>query len=216
MTTNTASPIGGLMTAADSMSPTELVDHARRLEQLGYPSVWLTDVFGRDVYVTAAHLLANTDTIDVASSIYIAAHGPKMMAVAAEVADGANTYMQPPEHSRQSRATLGPDKALNVVLPSCLTTDPEQGAPRVVERCPSTCRSPPTSASGPTTGSPKRTGAPAAAIAWPLRSTSSSHAPVHRRSRGAESSVPGFETRRRPVWRKWVTSRQAQTPFPSD
>ena len=198
-----ASPVGGIMTAGDSMSPAKLVEHAKRLEGLGYPSMWITDVFGREIYVTAAHLLANTDTIKVASGIahiygrdpiaseqagrtlselsggrfiqglgvshpiaaemrgapwenpvtkmreyvqamrgetpihtpadappapiHIAAHGPKMMGVAAEVADGANTYMQPPEHSRQSRATLGPDKALNVVLPCCLTTDAEVG-----------------------------------------------------------------------------------------
>ena len=49
------------------------------------------------------------------------------MALAAEVADGANTYMQPPEHTARSRETLGPDKALTVVLPTCLTTDAEVG-----------------------------------------------------------------------------------------
>ena len=185
------------------MSPTGFVDHAKRLEALGYPSMWITDIFGREIYVTAAHLLANTTDIKVASGIahiygrdpiaseqagrtlselsdgrfiqglgvshpmaaemrgvpwenpitkmrdyvlamrgdtpihtpaaappvplYIAAHGPKMMAVAAEVADGANTYMQPPDHSKRSRETLGPDKELTVVLPTCLTTDPEAG-----------------------------------------------------------------------------------------
>lgn len=197
------SPISGIMVAGDSMRPTDLVDHVRRLEDLGYPSAWLTDIFGREIYVTAAHLLARTSTIEVASGIahiygrdpiaseqagrtlselsdgrfiqglgvshpiaaemrgvawedpvtkmrdyvlamrgrtpihtpadpppvpiYIAAHGPRMMSVAAEVADGANTYLQPPAHSEQSRATLGPDKALTVVLPSCLTTDPDVG-----------------------------------------------------------------------------------------
>ena len=200
---DTSSPISGIMTAGDSMSPSALVDHVRRLEELGYPSMWLTDVFGREIYVTAAHLLANTSTIKVATGIahiygrdpiaseqagrtlselsggrfiqglgvshpiaaemrgvpwedpatkmreyvlamrgetpihtpaaappvpiYIAAHGPKMMSVAAEVADGANTYMQPPSHSRASRATLGPDKELTVVLPTCLTADPHIG-----------------------------------------------------------------------------------------
>ena len=199
----TASPITGIMTAGDSMSPAGLVDHAHRLEDLGYPSMWITDVFGREIYVTAAHLLAKTSKIKVATGIahiygrdpiaseqagrtlselsdgrfiqglgvshpvaaemrgvpwenpvtkmreyvlamrgdtpihtprsappvpiYIAAHGPKMMGVAAEVADGANTYMQPPAHSRESRATLGPDKELTVVLPTCLTTDPDVG-----------------------------------------------------------------------------------------
>jgi probable F420-dependent oxidoreductase len=55
--------------------------------------------------------------------VYLAAHGPQMMRVAAELADGANTYMQLPDHTREARNTLGPDKALSVVLPCVLTTD---------------------------------------------------------------------------------------------
>ncbi len=191
----------GVMTAADSMKPVELVAHARRLESLGYSSMWVTDVFGREVYVTAGHLLAHTETIKMATGIahiygrdaiatvqaartlsefsggrflqglgvshpvaaqmrsvawenpiektrayltamrgelpihtpadappvpvYLAAHGPKMMAVAAELADGAMLYMQTPDGVREARAILGPDKALNLVLPTCLTTNPD-------------------------------------------------------------------------------------------
>ncbi len=191
----------GVMTAADSMKPVELVAHARRLESLGYESMWVTDVFGREVYVTAGHLLAHTETIKVATGIahiygrdaiatvqaartlsefsggrflqglgvshpvaaqmrgvawenpidktrayltamrgelpihtptdappvpvYLAAHGPKMMAVAAELADGAMIYMQTPDGCREARAILGPDKTLNLVLPACLTTNPD-------------------------------------------------------------------------------------------
>jgi len=198
-----ASPVTAIMVAGDSMSPAALVAHVQRLESLGYPSAWITDVFGREIYVTAAHLLAHTTTIKVASGIahiygrdaiaseqagrtlselsdgrfiqglgvshpvaaqmrglewenpvtkmrdyvlamrgevplhtpanaphvpiYIAAHGPKKMGLAAEVADGANTYMQPPQHTQASRATLGPDKDLTVVLPTCLTEDPDVG-----------------------------------------------------------------------------------------
>ena len=59
--------------------------------------------------------------------IYIAAHGPKMLAVAGEVADGVNTYMQTPEHTTHARGLVGADKVLNVVLPCCLTTDPAIG-----------------------------------------------------------------------------------------
>jgi probable F420-dependent oxidoreductase len=33
--------------------------------------------------------------------------------------------MQPPEHTAESRQVLGPDKALNVVLPCVLSTDPQ-------------------------------------------------------------------------------------------
>ena len=48
-----------------------------------------------------------------------------MMAVAAELADGAMIYMQTPDGVREARAILGPDKALNLVLPTCLTTNPD-------------------------------------------------------------------------------------------
>jgi probable F420-dependent oxidoreductase len=59
--------------------------------------------------------------------LYLAAHGPKMLGVAARHADGANIYMQLPEYMADARAILGPNKVLNVVLPCCLTTDREVG-----------------------------------------------------------------------------------------
>jgi len=197
------SPVGGVVVPADSMGPSELVDHVQRLEALGYDSVWIPDMFGREIYVTCGHLLANTTRIRVASGIahiygrdaiasaqaartlaelsggrfihgvgishppaaelrglawekpipkmreyltamksamrggllhtpsdpppvpvYVAAHGPHMLRVAADLADGANTYMQPPEHTRAAREVLGPDKDLSVVLPCVLSTDP--------------------------------------------------------------------------------------------
>lgn len=196
--------IAGVVVAADTMELNELVEYVQRLEAIGYESVWIPDMFGREIYVTAGHLLANTTTLEVASGIahvygrdaiasaqaartlselsggrfvhglgishppaaelrglrweppiekmrtyltdlrtamaggllhtpndppptpiYVAAHGPKMMQVAADLADGANTYMQPPEHTASSRQTLGPDKELSVVLPCVLTSDPE-------------------------------------------------------------------------------------------
>jgi probable F420-dependent oxidoreductase len=46
-----------------------------------------------------------------------------MTQVAADLADGANTYMQPPSHMLETRTTLGPEKRLNVVLPCVLSTD---------------------------------------------------------------------------------------------
>jgi len=56
--------------------------------------------------------------------IWIAAHGPKLLALAAARADGANTYLMPPAHTQDARRILGPDKRLNVVVPACLTRDP--------------------------------------------------------------------------------------------
>ncbi len=192
------SNVSGIVSAADTMTAVELVTYARRLEDLGYRSLWLPDVFGREIYVTAGHVLANTTHLQVATGIahvygrdaistaqaartlselsdgrfilglgisnqiaaemhgvawrkptemmrdyleamktapvrirkskhpapvYLAAHGPKMLQVAAELADGANTYLMPPQHTREARAILGPGKRLNVVLPCCLSTD---------------------------------------------------------------------------------------------
>ncbi len=42
----------------------------------------------------------------------LAALGPKMLELARERADGAHPYMVTPEHTRQARAILGPDKLL--------------------------------------------------------------------------------------------------------
>lgn len=196
------SSIGGVIVPADMMSPGDLVEYVQRLESLGYDSVWIPDMFGREIYVTCGYLLDNTTTIKVASGIahvygrdaiasaqaartlselsggrfihgvgishppaaelrgltweppiakmrsyliemkaamsggllhtpadpppvpvFVAAHGPQMMRVAADLADGANTYMQLPDHTRESRTTLGPDKALSVVLPCVMSTD---------------------------------------------------------------------------------------------
>ncbi len=55
--------------------------------------------------------------------VYIAAHGPGLLRVAAELADGANTYLMPIRHTTQASAILGRDKTLNLVLPCCLCTD---------------------------------------------------------------------------------------------
>ncbi len=63
------SSIGGVIVPADMMSPGDLVDYVRRLEALGYDSVWIPDMFGREIYVTCGYLLDNTTTIKVASGI---------------------------------------------------------------------------------------------------------------------------------------------------
>ena len=166
----------GVIVNVDGFAPDTLVAHIRRIEALGFDSVWITDMFGRDVYVTAGFLLANTERIKVGSGIvpiygrdatasaqaartldelyggrflhglglshpamaearghtwqdpiamattyvtdvrearllrpplaerdvpvYLAAHGPKMLAGPAQVADGVLTYMQTPRAVR--------------------------------------------------------------------------------------------------------------------
>jgi probable F420-dependent oxidoreductase len=47
----------------------------------------------------------------------VAANGPKMLALAADAADGALPAWQPPDFTAKARATLGPDKLLVVGLP---------------------------------------------------------------------------------------------------
>lgn len=59
----------------------------------------------------------------VPAPIWLAAHGPGLLRLAAARADGANTYLMPPPHTQQARELLGPDKRLNVVVPSCLCED---------------------------------------------------------------------------------------------
>jgi probable F420-dependent oxidoreductase len=51
---------------------------------------------------------------EVAYPRIIAANGPKMLALAAEVADGAMPALKPPEFTARARQLLGPDKLLVV------------------------------------------------------------------------------------------------------
>jgi probable F420-dependent oxidoreductase len=60
---------------------------------------------------------------DVAYPRIIAALGPKMLALAGEIADGAIPAMVPPEFTAQARRVLGPDKLLVVGLPVVVDTD---------------------------------------------------------------------------------------------
>ncbi len=54
----------------------------------------------------------------------LAALGPKMLALSAELADGAHPYNVPPEHTAQARAILGSGKLLCVEQGAVLETDP--------------------------------------------------------------------------------------------
>jgi probable F420-dependent oxidoreductase len=63
---------------------------------------------------------------DEPAPIWIAAHGPRLLGLASERADGANTYLMPPAHTREARRILGTEKRLSVVVPSCLTTDADR------------------------------------------------------------------------------------------
>jgi probable F420-dependent oxidoreductase len=56
----------------------------------------------------------------------LAALGPKMLALAAERADGAHPYNVPPEHTAQARQIIGPDKLLAPEQAVVLETDPAE------------------------------------------------------------------------------------------
>ena len=53
---------------------------------------------------------------DVAYPRIIGANGPKMLALAGEITDGAMPALQPPEFTAQARQALGPDKLLVVFV----------------------------------------------------------------------------------------------------
>ena len=57
--------------------------------------------------------------------LLLAALGPKMMQLAAELTDGAHPYWTTPEHTAQARELLGKDKMLCVEQKVAFTTDKE-------------------------------------------------------------------------------------------
>lgn len=65
--------------------------------------------------------------------VYVAAHGPKMLAVAAERADGVNTWLMTPEHTARTAAALD-DGAVLTVGRMCLLCDDPEEARRLARR----------------------------------------------------------------------------------
>lgn len=58
-----------IITYTDGLPVKELEAFARRIEEMRYDSIWVTEFTGRDPYTTAAHVLARTQTIKVATGI---------------------------------------------------------------------------------------------------------------------------------------------------
>lgn len=188
----------GVWSVLDSLPAATEADFARRLERWGYTALWSSEVFGRNVLVNAAWLLANTRTLIVASGIanihgrdamamaaaraqlneqsggrfllgvgishaplvavrghaydkpastlraylesmqrtpyhsvppaarapmVVGALGPKMLAVARDLADGAHPYNTTVAQTAEQRRILGPDKLLCVEQKILLETD---------------------------------------------------------------------------------------------
>ena len=190
----------GVLFNTDRLNHDQFIDYAKHVDNLGYESLWLPEIFTRDPFAAAGYLLAATPNIMLASGIaniyardpaatvtaastlqelsegryilglgvsnaglnkmrghawenpvtklrdyltamslvklsvpqpkvpiHVAAHGPRMLQAAAELADGVNTYLMPPEHAKVARAALGTDAELNTML-FCLLDDNPQTA----------------------------------------------------------------------------------------
>lgn len=191
----------GVWAALDGFSAAEAAQFAKRVEAWGFGALWIPEAFGREVLSSAAWLLAQTQSLTVASGIaniyardalasasaqkglneqsggrfllglgvshaplvtdrkheygkpittmrtyleamatapyqakppaspprtVLAALGPKMLELAAELTDGAHPYNVTPEHTREARAILGPGKLLCVEQGVILETDPSR------------------------------------------------------------------------------------------
>jgi len=94
--------------------------------------------YGKPVATMRAYLQAMTQAIyqsvppAAPPKTVLAALGPKMLELSAELADGAHPYNVPPEHTRQARALLGTGKLLCVEQAAVLETDP--AAARAIAR----------------------------------------------------------------------------------
>lgn len=122
-----------LVTAQSRQTLAEL-SGGRFILGLGVSHPPMAEAHGLEWIPAVPKMRAYLDTLDgtkVASPeppepapIWLAAHGPGLLRLAAERASGANTYLMPPAHTRRAREILGPDKRLNVVVPCCLCEDP--------------------------------------------------------------------------------------------
>lgn len=60
-----------------------------------------------------------------AAPVIVAGHGPGLMKVAAEYADGSFLFLQAPETVKQARTAIGPDKELHVAVRCVLDENPQ-------------------------------------------------------------------------------------------
>ncbi len=191
----------GVITFTDTMTRQAMSSFALELEDLGYESLWIPELFGREPIATCGYLLAQTSRLKIATGIAVlyargaytagqarhtlgelgggrflmglgvshpdlvaprdvaweppvekaiaylqamekvepqspapaervptllAAHGPKLLRVAAEYADGAHMYLVTPERVRLGREILGPEKQLRACVLSCMCDDLER------------------------------------------------------------------------------------------
>jgi probable F420-dependent oxidoreductase len=192
----------GVWTGMDGMTAAAAAAFAKRVETWGYAALWLPESRGRNALAHSAWLLANTQSLIVATGIaniyardamamangqrglaeqsggrfllgvgvshrpaveglrghrygrpvatmraylqamrdtqypappppeppltIVAALGPRMLALSAEMADGAHPYNTTPEHTAEARRILGPGKLLCPEVWVLLESDPAQ------------------------------------------------------------------------------------------
>lgn len=104
---------------------------------LGVSNKALVGQRGHDWLAPAPKLAAYLDRLrttklaigDNAYPVHVAAHGPKMLAVAGEHADGVFTYLMNTEHTARTRQGLPAGTALSPMMMCLLCEDPEVARP---------------------------------------------------------------------------------------
>ncbi len=87
---------------------------------------WLPPVHKLTAFFDAMDAAQLMFKATVPTPVYLAAHGPKLMAVAAARADGAMTYLATAGYNAAARKTLGPEKQLIVVQPTLINAAPDE------------------------------------------------------------------------------------------
>jgi probable F420-dependent oxidoreductase len=62
----------GVFCFLDGMSGAQTGQFARKVERLGYSSIWFAELFGREIFTHAAYLLSNTERVIVTAAVAVA------------------------------------------------------------------------------------------------------------------------------------------------
>lgn len=99
--------------------------------EYGRPLATVRDYFEQ---MTAEQPLAQVQELSYPR--ILAASGPKMLALAAEIADGAMPILVPPEYTASARQVLGPDKILVAGLTAAVDEDEDRARAVARRMCP--------------------------------------------------------------------------------
>ena len=67
--TNDSPKPRGVIAMTDHLSVNRQVDFVKQLENMGYDSFWIPELFGREVMANASQLISKTDHIRIATGI---------------------------------------------------------------------------------------------------------------------------------------------------